>query len=616
MLRPKLRTWVTLATLLAVSAAVAAIVVAARPGGHRARPPVVAGRPAADRGLDVVPFPGTPDAPAGTHIMFPALRRTEVTSVTARGSASGLHRGVLETLPGGHGVAFVPDRPFSAGEYVTVSAALSSAEAGTASGAPNAPKLRYGFTVARPARVKTVLRKLSARSGGPTQSFHSAPGLHPPVVKTTGDPDHSSGDVFLDVRGDPQQGPMILDGNGALVWFASSKNRRVSAFDVSVQHYRRQPVLTYWEGRLIPPNDYGDGVGVILDRHYQRVATITAGDGLKRYGLDEHEIALTPRGTAFTDVTVPVLANLSSVGGPRHGVVLDSIIQEIDVATDKVVWQWHALGHVPLRASYMGKPARGQPYDYFHLNSIQQLPGGNLLVSARHTSTVYSINERTGRINWEVGGKHPSFRMGSGTTFHWQHDAGLHDGLLTVFDNGAGPGRMAEGQSRALEIRLSGRRATLVHAYKHVDPVLTNSQGSVQLLPNGNVFVGWGEAPDFSEYTPSGKQIWNGSFPASVQSYRAYRAPWHGQPFSAPAIAVTAHGGGALTVYASWNGATDVARWQLLAGPTRDQLSRLKSAPKRRFETAIATSTRQRYLAVRALDSSGRVLATSRVITR
>ena len=109
-----------------------------------------------------------------------------------------------------------------------------------------------------------------------------------------------------------------------------SKNRRVSAFDVSVQHYRHQPVLTYWEGRLIPPNDYGDGVGVILDRHYQRVATITAGDGLERYGLDEHEIALTPRGTAFASVTVPVLANLSSVGGPRHGVVLDSIIQEID----------------------------------------------------------------------------------------------------------------------------------------------------------------------------------------------------------------------------------------------------------------------------------------------
>ena len=190
----------TLATLLAVSAAVAAVVVAARRGDRRARPPLVAGRQAADGGLDVVPFPGTPDAPPGTHIMFPALRRTEVTSVTVRGSASGLHRGVLEMLPGGHGVAFVPDRPLSAGEYVTVSAALSSTEAGTASGAPNARKLRYGFTVARPARVEDGAAQAQRSVRGPDESFHSAPGLHPPVVKTTADPDHSSGDVFLDVR--------------------------------------------------------------------------------------------------------------------------------------------------------------------------------------------------------------------------------------------------------------------------------------------------------------------------------------------------------------------------------------------------------------------------------
>jgi hypothetical protein len=609
-----------LALTLGISAIVAVAIAEATGGGHRPGPPLIAGGRPAERGPEVVPFPRTPDVSAGAHIMFPALPRTEIRSVSVEGSASGRHRGVLQALPGGRGTAFVPDQPFSAGEHVTVSASLRSSAVGAASGGSKALKLHDAFTVARPATVITP-----ARGGGfnavPTRSFHSAPALHPPVIKTTADADKSSGDVFVDVRGDRQQGPMILDKNGGLVWFAPAENPQLTAFDVRVQHYRNQPVLTYWEGRLIPPSFRGDGVGVILDRHYHRVGTITAGDGYESDGLDEHEVTLTPQGTALVSVTAPVHADLSSVGGPRNGVVLDSIIQEIDIATGKVVWEWHALGHVPLTDSYLGKPERGKPYDYFHLNSIQVLPGGNLLVSSRSTWAVYSINQRTGRINWEVGGKHSSVRMGPGTSFAWQHHALLHrGGLLTVFDNGVGPRhlgpRKSEGQSRALAIRLSGRRATLVHAYQQKPPVIAGAQGSVQLLPNGNFLVGWGAVPEFSEYAPSGNKIWGGRFAARVQSYRVYRSSWHGRPSVPPAIAVRAGSNGALTVYASWNGATDVARWQLLAGPTRNNLSPLTSVPKGGFETAITANTSQRCLAVRALTESGRVLGTSHVVTR
>jgi hypothetical protein len=570
--------------------------------------------------LEVLPFPGTPDVAAGAHIMFRALRRTHIGSVKVEGSASGRHRGVLEALPGGRGTEFVPDQPFSAGEHVTVSARLHPRGAGTASDALKAREVNYAFTVARPANVKTP-----ARGGGfkpvPTQSFHSAPTLNPPVVNTTADADRSSGDVFADVRGGGQQGPMILDEDGGLVWFAPADDPQLSAFGVRVQRYRHRPVLTYWEGRLIPPALRGDGVGVILDRHYHRVRTITAGDGYRPYGLDEHEITLTSRSTALVSVTAPVHADLSPVGGPRNGVVFDSIIQEIDIATGKVVWEWHALGHVPLTNSYLGKPVRGKPYDFFHLNSIQQLPGGNLLISSRSTWAVYSINQRTGRINWEVGGKHSSLRMGPGTSFYWQHHAVLHrGGLLTVFNNGSGPRdagpRAYQSQSRALEIRLSRGQATLVHAYQHIPPVLAGAQGSVQVLPNGNFLVGWGSVPEFSEYTPGGKKVWSGRFAATVQSYRVYRSTWHGRPSTLPAVTVSSSGDGALTVYASWNGATDVARWQLLAGSTKDNLSPRTSAPKRGFETAITANTSQRYLAVRALTRSGRVLGTSRVFRR
>ena len=108
-----------------------------------------------------------------------------------------------------------------------------------------------------------------------------------------------------------------------------------------------------------------------------------------------------------------------------------------------------------LRACAADRQLRRQagkaPYDFFHVNSIQLLPNGNLLVSARHTWTVYEINKKAGAIVWGLGGKRSSFGFGPGANFEWQHDAHLQpDGTLTLFDNGAGPGRQHERQSRAL----------------------------------------------------------------------------------------------------------------------------------------------------------------------
>src|SRR5205823_11632454 len=88
---------------------------------------------------------------------------------------------------------------------------------------------------------------------------------------------------------------------------------------------------------------------------------------------------------------------LTSVGGPPNGTVFDWIMQEIDVATNKVIWEWHALGHIPVSYSY--EPyIPGQTYDYFHLNSIQQLNNGHIIISARHTFAVYAIDRKTGKV--------------------------------------------------------------------------------------------------------------------------------------------------------------------------------------------------------------------------
>jgi hypothetical protein len=408
---------------------------------------------------------------------------------------------------------------------------------------------------------------------------------------------------------------MVLNSHGQLVWFDDpTQKSHLSVLGLNLQHYRGKPVLTWWQGKLVPPGYGANGEDVILNQAYKRVATVRGAEG---YSADLHEFQLTKDGTALITAFSPVHADLSSVGGPRNGWVLDSIVQEIDVRTGRLLWSWHALGHVPVSASEAGKPQADQPYDYFHINSIQQLPNGNLLVSARNTWAVYEISRATGHVLWTLGGKNSSFGMGSGSNFYWQHDAELHSGgLLTVFDDGAKPKK--ENQSRALELNLDWRsmRASLKHAYTHSPPLLASAEGNVQLLPNGNVLVGWGTAPAFSEYAPSGKQIWDGLFTPPNDSYRAYRSPWRAQPATSPAISVSTGSGGAVTVYASWNGATDVARWQLLAGNSKNDLTPVTAVKKSGFETTISAQTSDHYLAVRALSDSGRVLATSEVTTR
>jgi hypothetical protein len=282
-----------------------------------------------------------------------------------------------------------------------------------------------------------------------------------------------------------------------------------------------------------------------------------------------------------------------------------------------VIWQWHALRHVPINASYL-RYTPGQPYDYFHLNSIQQLSNGELIISARHTWGVYAINKATGKIVWQLGGKHSSFKMGPGTRFSWQHDATLHNnGLVTLFNDAMGGGHPTASQSSALSIRISltNHTATLVHAYTHKPQAAkAQSMGSAQLLGSGNVFVGWGASPYFSEYKPGGTQIFSGSFHSPIDSYRGYRSGgFVGQPLGPPAIAVRRSSvAGHDAVYASWNGATTVAKWQVLASSSAGgTFSRVGSAvPWSSYETVIRVpASAGPYFKVEALDSSGHVMA-------
>jgi hypothetical protein len=425
----------------------------------------------------------------------------------------------------------------------------------------------------------------------------------PIITTSSGTAGAASGRIFL-----APGGPMIADNNGDAIWFHPVSNKNVANFRAQI--YASNPVLTWWEGKV--GKGYAlSGQLVIADTTYKEVRRISAGNG---YQADLHEFQITPRDTAYLTAYHEVQADLTSVGGPANGSLLDSILQEVDIASGQVLFEWHSVGNVGLDESHAAF-TKGQPFDYFHINSIDLDTDGNLLVSARNTWAVYKISRSSGAVIWRMGGKKSSFAMATGTTFAWQHDARRQaDGTITLFDDGAAP--KVEPQSRGLVLNVDeGLMAvTLRQAYTHSGSTISaSSQGNLQILPNGDVMVGWGSEPYFTEFNANGDQVLDGKFAGTFQSYRAFRLPWMGQPDDKPSVA-TAKAAGGATVYASWNGATEVSRWEALGGSSPTSLKAVASAPRSGFETTIKIGVQPAYVAARALDASGTVLGTSAVI--
>jgi hypothetical protein len=444
-----------------------------------------------------------------------------------------------------------------------------------------------------------------------SQRFQSRPDLTPPIVQVrTRTRGTSPGYVFIAPKlRVAQAGPMILDDAGNVVWFKPLDTRGVT--DFRVQRYHGQPVLTWWRGRA-PPHAR-DGFYVIYDTSYRKIADVQAGNHLVG---DIHEFRITPQDTALITIYHRRPADLSSVGGTKDGQIYDGIVQEVDIATRRVLFEWHSFPRVRLKESYLAVPHRGA-YDYFHINSIDVEPDGDLLVSSRNTHTVYEIDRSTGKILWRLGGKRSDFKLGPGASFAWQHDARRQqDGTITLFDNGATPA--VEKFSRVLVLRVDekSRKATLVRSFHHPRRLLSPYEGNAQFLPNGHVFVGWGSNPVYTEFDERGRVVLDASFGrqggapgTEADSYRAYRFEWKGQPTERPRIAVKGR-----TLYVSWNGATEVKRWEVLTGPTPQQLAKTATVVKKGFETVIPLKSKGAYVAVRALTGDGELLVSSNVL--
>ena len=543
----------------------------------------------------VFPSAGTSVASPRTQISFRGVAPAGLGRVTVTGSRSGRHAGRLAAHSDGRGASFLPARPFAVGERVEVRASgadLLGARDG-------AVRFRVG---AMPEPHRDPVAPANPRRLG-VQQFVTRPDLSPPAIAVDQDRGAAPGDVFVAPKvGDSQWGPMILDAHGRTVWFDPLPHS-MQGYDFRMQTYRGKPVLTWWQGRFAL--SHGDGEDVIADTSYRRVATVRAGNAFQ---TDAHEFELTPRGTALVTAYVAQPRDLRAFGGSAHGRVLDGVVQEIDVRTGLVLFEWHSLDHVPLSDSYMAVPSGSAQWDYFHLNSVDELPDGNLLISARHTQQLYEVDRRTGAVVWRMGGQHSDFRFGRGAGFAWQHDAqGRADGTITVFDNATGSRTPNAPRSRALQLRISGRSVDLVRSWHHTPGLTSSTQGNVELMPGGDVFVGWGIAGVASEYSRDGAVRFDAHFASpGAESYRSYKLPWHARPPGRPSVVANA-----TTAWVSWNGATDVATWRVLGGASPAALSAVASARWSGLETQIALPAGQTYVAVEAVSAKGKVLGSS-----
>jgi hypothetical protein len=406
---------------------------------------------------------------------------------------------------------------------------------------------------------------------------------------------------------------LIFDEAGSPVWF-DPLPKGTEAANLRVQSYGAQAVLTWWQG-YIPQQGFGEGEDVIANSSYRQIGRVHAGNG---YKADLHAFRISAQNTALITMFDPIGCSLTAVGGPRAAAVTDSGFQEIDLRSGLVRREWHGLDHVALADSY--SPAAGSttewPLDYFHINSIDPQPNGTTLISARNTSALYELNTLTGQVLTRIGGRRSDVKLAPGAATAFQHDATLlPNGTISVFDNGATPKVHAQSRGLIVSVDSAGRSEAVLAQYVHPTPLSANSQGSLQVLENGDAFIGWGSSPFFSEFSAAGQLLFDAHMRGSYQSYRGSRFTWTGTPSEPPAVAVLpSRAGGPVTVYASWNGDTRTVSWRVLAGPSAQQLASAGGATRTGFETAVTIPGPAAYVAVQALDASGTVLGTSRTI--
>jgi Arylsulfotransferase (ASST) len=445
------------------------------------------------------------------------------------------------------------------------------------------------------------------------------------------------GYVLLTPKGPsvPHAGPTIVDTRGNLIWMS---NRFNDSMNLKVQQFKDQNYLTMWAGTKT--GGQGKGIYYMLDSAYNIAQSIRAvGQDVH---ADLHEFRLSQDGTALFTIYNTTTTDLSSIWRPHVGWAEDSVFQEVDAETNELLFEWRASEHTDASDTFMTNPfggyMSGWPFDVYHINSIDKDRKGNYLISSRHFHSVTYIGP-DGKTIWQLGGVKNEFEDlsdGRAISFRWQHDArwvqqldenGI--GIISLFDNKEGGPLHVDGPySRGLLLRVDvpNKTAEMLHEYIAYSRTRAPSQGSMEILANGNVFIGWGHSAAYSEFTEDGSLLCEWHFGPSMWdflgnavSYRATRVKkeeWIGRPTAPPDAKEKG-----WKIYVSWNGATKVAAWGLEVTKSTDEngadiWEEIDVMPKDGFENhfKLPTMSGSKRYRVAALDENGQVMRYSEVV--
>ena len=621
------RRWLPLATALACAsfALVAPGAAAAPPVG----PDAAAATPADP--ISVFPAPGTTTVNPQSQISFRGTPTPPELQVV--GSATGSHPGTWVAHSDGDGASFVPASAFAPGETVTVSSSLPVE--GDADGT-------FTYTVAEPVTDQPVpMPETAPPSAGESTDdvsaaavdgprFRSRPDLRPPVVEVVKDeqlPRASglllAGTVFPTPRSDV--GVLLYDDTGQPVYFKPTAPY-VHPAPMRID-YRGTDALAWFEGTS-PGYGMFTGKWAVMDEAYQRIGTISAGNG---YSLDNHDLVVSPDGSrALLVIYSPLRMDLSRYGGSPTATVVEGVVQEIDLATGAVTFEWHSLGSgdFPVTDTYMNLADPSGVVDYFHINSAAYDTDGDVLVSARHVSVGAEIDVPTGRTQWRLGGRRSTFAFPDPEDRPlFPHDARRRaDGTISLYDNGVGRGY---GRSATWRLDEVARTAVIDKEWRHAPDLFGPIVGSSRATDAGTELVSFGNAGVATEYgaqnrvafqasmvVEQGRECTRGAIGTSDACPATYRttreAAWDGRPAEPPALALD-RAGDDVTAFASWNGATGVATWALLAGSDPSALREVAVVDRTGFETTIpATVTAEdSVFVVEARDATGAALGRS-----
>ncbi|KAF1962788.1 hypothetical protein CC80DRAFT_487258 [Byssothecium circinans] len=449
-------------------------------------------------------------------------------------------------------------------------------------------------------------------------------------------------DTAGEQHGPRQAGPYIFRDDGDLVW-SGYGIYSIWSTNFQAAKWKGEDVLFSFEGDHNAGYGHGHGHTTIMNKHYETIRELRAGNHKL---TDKHEFHVISDNTAVIQVYQPVPRDLTPWGASEEQQwIVNAIFQELDITTGELLFEWTSLDHVSPDESVLpinpGQAGSGynssDSWDYFHINSVDKNANGDYIISARDACSVHKVNGSDGSIIWRLDGTNSSFTLGKNVTFCFQHHARFHPQFkkdaegnsieyISLYDNsahGTEDGRGSEvhtaptSSGKIIRLDTEAWTAELVQGFYPPDGLRSKSQGSTQVLPNGNVIVNWGSEGALTEYDSQGNVLFHTYMDSDylglgVENYRGFRYNWTGLPNEEPAIVALKNDEG-TTIYVSWNGDTETKIWCFYAVTGKyGARSFLGQANRTSFETSLKVGKKDVLRVVaEAVDAKGKVLRTT-----